>query len=54
MSKSKRIAAVFFVTLVAASGPSAAIAAAPGPGSKPQCAGGPANGNPHCPQNGGG
>lgn len=31
--------------------PAAALADAPGPGSKPQCAGGPSNGNPHCPQN---
>ena len=29
----------------------AAAADPPGPGSKPQCAGGPSNNNPHCPQN---
>jgi hypothetical protein len=54
VSKSRRIVAVC-LTLGAFMGGSTAVAlgAAPGPGSKPQCAGGPSNGNPHCPQNGG-
>ena len=54
MGKSKRIVAVV-MTLGAFMGgtAAAAFADAPGPGSKPQCAGGPANGNPHCPKNGG-
>jgi hypothetical protein len=54
MSKTKRLTAVF-LTLGAFMGGSAAaaLADAPGPGDKPQCAGGPSNGNPHCPQNGG-
>lgn len=55
MSKNVKrvIAAVSIVGSLLVLAP-AAGADAPGPGSKPQCAGGKfpgANGNPHCPQN---
>jgi hypothetical protein len=52
MSKLKRLGALLFAvfTLAAAVAP-AALGDAPGPGDKPQCAGGPSNNNPHCPQN---
>jgi len=52
MGKPKRIAAAL-LTIGAFMGGSvaAAVADAPGAGDKPQCAGGPSNNNPHCPQN---
>src|SRR5215204_2524966 len=52
MTKVKRFGALLFAvfTLAAAVAP-AALGDAPGPGDKPQCAGGPSNNNPHCPQN---
>jgi hypothetical protein len=52
MTKVKRSGALLFAvfTLAAAVAP-AALGDAPGPGDKPQCAGGPSNNNPHCPQN---
>jgi hypothetical protein len=54
MSRTKRIAATLLAMGALLGGVSAqALGAAPGPGDKPQCAGGPSNGNPHCPQNGG-
>jgi hypothetical protein len=52
MTKAKKLGVAFFATLTLAVGVApAALADPPGPGSKPQCAGGPSNGNPHCPQN---
>jgi hypothetical protein len=52
MSRGKRLAATILTVGAVLGGFSAsAIGAAPGPGDKPQCAGGPSNGNPHCPQN---
>jgi hypothetical protein len=55
MSKVKRLIAIVSIAGTMASiAPAVAHADAPGPGSKPQCAGGKfpgANGNPHCPQN---
>jgi hypothetical protein len=54
MKRSKKIIAALFVAAALAAAAPIAHADAPGPGSKPQCAGGMfpgANGNPHCPQN---
>jgi hypothetical protein len=52
MTKMKRLGAMLFaVCAFAAAVAPAALGDAPGPGDKPQCAGGPSNGNPHCPQN---
>ncbi len=55
MTKAKRLTAVLFASgvLIASFAPTA-LGGPPGPGSKPQCAGGQfpgSNGNPHCPQN---
>jgi hypothetical protein len=49
--RTKKLAAMLIVTGALLGNTAAALADAPGPGDKPQCAGGPANGNPHCPQN---
>ena len=51
MSKAKRLVVAILATATFAVGVAPAFADPPGPGSKPQCAGGPSNGNPHCPQN---
>jgi hypothetical protein len=49
--RTRKLAAMLIVTGALLGNAAAALGDAPGPGSKPQCAGGPANGNPHCPQN---
>ena len=48
--RTKKLAAMLIVTGALLGNTAAALGDAPGPGDKPQCAGGPANGNPHCPQ----